>query len=92
MIFIFNKDWNLVINMMIGINKSIKALWDLHDRNIHPSDYKVRDMFQLNYKRDILDDNPRNQKGTCFFYNYAPHVFANIRNSFGIKDDDVTQS
>lgn len=88
MIFIFHKDWNLVINMMIGINKSIKALWDMHDRVLDDNDFKIRDMFQLNYKRDILD-NTAVDKGTCFFYNYAPYVFSEIRHFYGIKDDDV---
>ena len=31
LIFIFHRDWNLVINMMIGVHKSIRAIWDMKE-------------------------------------------------------------
>jgi 1-phosphatidylinositol-4-phosphate 5-kinase len=77
MVFLFHKDWNLVINMMIGINKAIRALWDVNDHQLQKSDYKMRDIFELNYKRSFSDNI--GLKGTCIFYNYAPYIFADIR-------------
>ena len=77
MIFIFHKDWNLVINMMIGVYKAIRAVWDADDHIPTANDYKIKDVFQLNYDRSI--DEREQLKGTCSFSNYSPYIFANIR-------------
>lgn len=87
LVFIFHKDWNLVINMMIGINKSIRALWYVNNHKLTKSDYKMRDIFELNYRRSFSD--AEGLKGTCIFYNYAPYVFSDIRAHFNISNDNV---
>lgn len=89
MIFIFHKDWNLVINMMIGVYKAIRAVWDADDHIPTQNDYWIKDVFQLNYDRSV--DERQQLKGTCSFSNYAPYVFANIRKLYGIDDERVGQ-
>lgn len=87
LIFVFHKDWNLVINMMIGVNKAIRAVWDADSHIMTKNDYIIKDVFQLNYDRSI--DEKQQLKGTCSFSNYAPYVFANIRKAYGIDDEKV---
>lgn len=87
MVFIFHKDWNLVINMMIGIHKATKAVWDADEHILTKNDYKIKDVFQLNYHRSI--DEKDTLRGKCHFHSYAPYVFANIRKVYGIDDERV---
>jgi len=86
-VFLFHKDWNLVINMMIGTYKAVKAVWDSDDHIITAKDYKVKDVFQLSYYRSI--EQQAQLKGTCHFHHYAPYIFADIRKAFGIDDEKV---
>lgn len=90
MVFLFHKDWNLVINMMIGTYKSIRAVWDSDDHILAKSDYKIKDVFQLNYDRSI--DDKEVLKGTCHFSSYCPYVFADIRKIYGIDDEKFLAS
>ena len=88
MIFLLHKDWNLVINMMIGINKCIRALWDVDDHQLGSSDYEMRDMFELRYRR-AFGGNFDDIKGNCVFVDYAPYVFGKIRKKYEIKSEEV---
>ena len=45
MVFLFHKDWNLVINMMVGIYKAIRAVWDADEHIMTKNDYKIKDVF-----------------------------------------------
>lgn len=91
MIFLLHKDWNLVINMMIGINKSVRALWDVDDHHVVESDFEMRDMFELKYRR-TFGGNFDDIKGNCVFVDYAPYVFGKIRRKYDIKSEDYLAS
>ena len=89
LISFFHKDWNLIINMMIGLHKSLKAIiWDTNDHIIHKYDYRLKDVFELRYDRSISDQGI--VKGKCLFTNYAPYIFSDLRKRFGVKDESVS--
>jgi Ca2+-binding EF-hand superfamily protein len=89
-IFLMHKDWELIINLMIGINKSIRALWDMEEHILSKADFKMKDKFELGYKRTI--DHTSQSRKTILFHSYAPYVFADIRRIFGVSDDDYLNS
>jgi 1-phosphatidylinositol-4-phosphate 5-kinase len=90
LIFVFHKDWNLVINMMIGIHKSIRAQYRVRNPVIDVRDYKARDVFELSYKRSIEDYGK--YRGKCFFFNYAPYIFSEIRRIYNIENEEYLSS
>ena len=90
LIFIFHKDWNLVINIMIGINKAIRALWDVDDHTISNQDYKMRDRFELTFNRGIEEDFTSKQ--TISFFSYSPYIFADIRKIYKISNQSYMDS
>ena len=90
MISPLNKDWNLVINMMIGTNKALRAVWDMDEHIITKNDYKIKDVYQLSYYRSI--EEQEQLKGTCYFHHYAPYIFADIRKMFGVDDESFLNS
>ena len=89
-IFIFHKDWNLVVNIMIGINKAIRALWDVEEHTITDADYKMRDRFELTFNRGLQDS--AESKQTISFFSYAPYIFADIRRLYHISNADFMNS
>jgi Ca2+-binding EF-hand superfamily protein len=88
-IFVLHNGWDLAINIMVGINKATRALWDIEEHTLTKADYKMKDRFQLTYHR-TLDDN--NSKKNITFFNVAPYVFADIRRHFNISSEDFLSS
>lgn len=90
LVFVFHEKWNLVINIMIGINKATRALWDIEEHTLTKADYKMRDKYELSYKRSISDN--LDSRKTISFYSFAPYVFAEIRRFYKIESDSFLNS
>jgi hypothetical protein len=89
-VFVFHKRWNLVINIMIGINKATRALWDIEEHTLSKADYKMRDKYELSFKRSITEN--LNSRETISFYSFAPYVFAEIRKLYKIDSESFLNS
>lgn len=78
-------DWHLILNMMLGIQKSVRAV-EISDEPIMPhiKDYKIKSTFNLNTE-NIQTEN-------CKFTEYAPKVFKRMRSSSRITENDFIHS
>ncbi|CAD8049461.1 unnamed protein product [Paramecium sonneborni] len=84
-----HQNWNLVLNMMIGIQMAVKSVNALSDYEVNLKDFKLKYYFELMPKRT------GNEKATfkvCKFFDYAPQVFNHIRKMFFIDNDNYLSS
>ncbi|CAD8212359.1 unnamed protein product [Paramecium octaurelia] len=84
-----HQNWNLVLNMMIGIQMAVKSVNALSDYEVTLKDFKLKYYFELMPKRT------GNEKATfkvCKFFDYAPQVFNHIRKMFFIDNDNYLSS
>lgn len=47
MVFLGHKDWNLALNMMIGLQMAVKSTVSFADYEIQEKDFKLMQYFQL---------------------------------------------
>lgn len=80
-------DWNLILNMMLGIQKSVKdtvAGTDCFSK-VNP------DMFVEKVKHKLLRSQVKSNK-TFKFRDYAPSIFERIRKLYNIKPSEYIRS
>ncbi|CAD8151009.1 unnamed protein product [Paramecium pentaurelia] len=83
-IYFGHENWNLVLNMMIGIRKAIKSLHPLTDDIlITAAHFEVKNQFEI---------IPKRTQKSCSFYEYSPLIFERIRKMYGISNDDFLRS
>ena len=87
-IYFGHPNWNLVLNMMVGIRASVhkKYRWDY--AGIEDQDFKIKLELDLIDKRSEEFDKTMASK----FYDYCPRVFEAIRNKFGITNEAYLRS
>ena len=61
-------------------------MYNIQETDFNNRDYKSKDMFELNYKRNIEDYDK--YRGKCYFFNYASYVFNDIRRIFKIDNEE----
>jgi 1-phosphatidylinositol-4-phosphate 5-kinase len=88
MVFFGDAQWNLVLNMMIGIQMAIKSIQGYTGP---PADFRLKYYFELIPKR-FAGDKLRNNVAICKFTDYAPNTFSYIRRQFGITNDEYLKS
>lgn len=82
-------DWNLILNMMLGIQKSVKAT----AANLDPTADATKEEFQDRVKHNLLPGNIKNVKNKMYkFRDYAPNIFERIRRLYGVTAQDYTKS
>lgn len=88
-VFFGHENWNLVLNMMIGLRTSIKSI---EPRNylekLNDNEFKLKSRYELIQKRTEGFDIRK----ACRFYDYFPHVFEDIRRQYGIQNKDFLKS
>lgn len=85
-VYMGHKNWNLVLNMMIGIQMSVKSV--LNTDKLIQKDFSLKYYFELLPRRVKNMDNCKIYK----FYDYAPKVFYEIRTDFKITSDSYLRS
>ena len=89
-IFFGHENWNLVLNMMIGIRTSIKGLYptqsNINDNEEH--EFKLKGHYELIQRRTSNFD----LRKTCNFIDYAPKIFELIRKKFNISNEEYLRS
>ena len=80
-------DWNLILNMMLGIQKSVKetVAGNEHFADVTP------DMFIEKVKHKLLRSQVKSTK-TFKFRDYAPSIFERIRKLYGIRPVEYIRS
>lgn len=81
-------DWNLILNMMLGIQKSVRSASVSPDAEGPVTDH----MFTLKEKLHLLPDQQRFTRKNYKFRSYAPAIFERIRRFYGITANDYIKS
>lgn len=79
-VYFGHERWDLVMNMMIGIRiSSIKK-------------FSINDISNYFHHKDVIQLPTSNAQHKVIFKNYAPIIFKNIRNFYGIKSKEYLTS
>ena len=82
-IYFGHENWNLMLNMMIGIRTAVKSLFNVKkNQDIEEHDYKMIGHYDLIQKRSDSFDFRK----ACKFFDYAPAIFERIRVNYGISN------
>lgn len=76
MVLIGHENWNLVLNMMLGIQMAVKSASSILEKNLSEDDFQLKYYFELLPKRLVGE---RQTFKVCKFSDYAPNVFNKIR-------------
>lgn len=87
-IYFGHPNWNLVLNMMIGIRGSVRRKYRWRDCAIDEQDFKLKLELDLIDKRGAEFDKTKASR----FYDYCPRVFEAIRRKFGISNENYLKS
>lgn len=94
-VFLLNKNWNLVLNMMLGIQQSIHSLSKYYN-DIKPYDFIYKTKIDLTQMRSYFsaEDGSKVKPSfkRCFFTDYASYAFRSIRRRFNINDTKYVNS
>lgn len=84
MIFFGDDNWNLVLNMMIGIQMAVRSVRGFQEMIYEePKDFNLKYYFEL-IPRRFGDEE---YASTIYsFTDYAPQTFNHIRQAFGIDN------
>mmetsp|Transcript_37909 Transcript_37909/g.33929 ORF Transcript_37909/g.33929 Transcript_37909/m.33929 type:complete len:145 (-) Transcript_37909:971-1405(-) len=86
-VFFGHENWNIVLNMMIGIRTSTKNIYTIRhkeDNKLNEKDFKVKAVFELVRHRT---EDVEVTDLACQFADYAPLVFNDIRRKNGITSE-----
>jgi 1-phosphatidylinositol-4-phosphate 5-kinase len=90
MVFIGDDNWNMVLNMMIGIQMAVRSVKGLQEIICEePKDFNLKYCFEL-IPRRFGDDN--NHATIYSFTDYAPNTFNHIRKIFKIDNEEYINS
>lgn len=78
-VYFGHENWNLILNMMIGMRISVRSLQPIQVALV-ASDFKSK------YVHDVITQRSSNQVYMYKFTDYAPQVFNEIRRHFGITN------
>lgn len=98
-VFFGHKNWDLVLNVMKGIQLTVSRCF-AENREVNAIDYAFKEKYTLlagakhavTYNHDIDDIDLDTSGRSCRFIDYAPFVFQNLREHFGIKDEEYVHS
>lgn len=84
-VFVNNKNWNIVTSMINGIQKSLSMVMNEKDHTVSKIDFKMHNKLEM---ESIFSTAFNRVK----FKDYAPRVFLNIRRMFGISNEAYMRS
>lgn len=82
-----DEDWSLILYMMLGIQKSVKANLNESFHVISNEDFSTVEKYDLKQ-----NDSGKSHDKTSKFRDFAPLVFSNIRRMFEISDLSYLES
>ncbi len=87
-VYFGHENWNLVMNMMIGIRTAVKNVYQGEHVEITQNDFTLKCEYSLIQKRT---DNFDLRK-TCLFFDYFPNIFYQIRKCYNISNEQYLRS
>ncbi|KAF4680354.1 hypothetical protein FOZ60_013669 [Perkinsus olseni] len=88
-----HEDWNMVLNMMIGLRISVGRLSQEVDRPVLDADFLMKDKFSIVPRiANIFDSKVSDKVTITRFIDYAPYVFKSLRRLSGITDEEYLRS
>ena len=91
-----NPNLKTVINIMIGIKSAVSKIGEIPIKSI---DLKIPYLFPVDnlgvyeeMNRFMFEQNNYDGVIKCKFYDFAPKIFYNLRNLYGISNDDYLKS
>lgn len=94
-ISIGHDNWNLVLNMMLGIRHSVHNVKHEEVFELIEQDFDRKYSYELIAKKikGLKGGKPKNNKaGVYEFYDFSPRVFHRIRNMFNISPEEYLRS
>jgi len=91
-VFFGHENWNIVLNMMIGIRASTKSVYRIRhaeENTLNDNDFKLKVVFELVQQRTTNLDL---SQLACRFTEYAPLIFDEIRRRNGIDSETFLRS
>jgi len=76
LVFFGHESWNLVLNIMLGIQKAVRSTSDPGSIQLTKRDFRVKYVFDLIPRKTQNDSKSYN---IFTFIDYAPSAFYNIR-------------
>lgn len=81
-----DEDWNLILNMMLGIQKAVQVA------NQDLPGYPQPEEFERKAKHNLLLTGRSTKREVCQFKDYCPSVFLRIRRLYGISNESYLDS
>lgn len=94
-VYFGHENWNLVLNIMVGLRQSIKALYELNSSlQIKDSHFQEQHSFFLGNKGFLSGKGPEALKSieNFLFIEMAPIIFERLRASYGISNNEYQRS
>ncbi|CEL92023.1 unnamed protein product [Vitrella brassicaformis CCMP3155] len=87
-----HENWNLVLNMMLGIRQGVGSIENAPNRQIMSADFEMKEKLTLAPRLGHLLDTAAKSFTVTRFIDYAPFVFRKIRERFGVDADEYLRS
>ena len=88
-----HENWNMVLNMMMGVRMAVGRAMQEPSRAVQESDFLMKEKFSiLPRMSNIFDISATKNIDVMRFIDYSPMVFRQIRANFGINHDDYLRS
>ena len=84
-----HQNFDLILNIMIGIKKSLSNLIELPFTNLSDREFKIRFRVENQW---IANLDKQNMIKDFKFYDYAPYVFQRIRRLSNISEEEYMNS
>lgn len=94
-VYFGHENWNLVLNIMVGLRQSIKALYELNSSlQLRDAHFQEQHSFFLGNKGFLSGKGPEALKNAehFLFIEMAPIVFERLRLSYGLANNDYQRS
>ena len=94
-VYFGHENWNLVLNIMVGLRQSIKALYELNcSLLVKDGHFEEQHSFFLGNKGFLSGKGPEALKSmeNYLFIEMAPIIFERLRNCYGIANNDYQRS
>jgi hypothetical protein len=88
LLFILHDNWAVMASMMMGIQKSTNSLLS-QNFALKDKDFQLQYTFELRPAQVSSKDNELDMYSKSIFYDYAPYVFRDIRQTFNISSKNV---
>ena len=85
-------NWNLVLHMIFGVSKSVRAAITEEAFNVRDDDFSRKYHYELHQQKEMHSSQNLNPTSQFQFFDFAPRVFHAIRCMYHITPTDYLKS